>query len=60
MIYALLPVTISILASKGFDILLDREYDKYTFQKVLYVAGGITMLSLFFLIFSDTFLDFYN
>lgn len=60
MIYALLPVTISILASRGFDVLLDREYDKYTFQKVLYVAGSIITLSLFFLIFSDTFVDFYN
>ena len=58
MIYALLPVTISILASRGFDVLLDREYDKYTFQKVLYVAGSITMLSLFFLIFPILWLIF--
>ena len=59
MIYAMLPVIISILAAKGFDLsLLIFEEKKQTFKKVLYVAGGVAMLSLIFLIISDSLIDF--
>ena len=58
MIYAMLPVIISILAAKGFDLLLALKENKETFEKVLYVVGGVAILSIILLIISDSLLDF--
>ena len=58
MIYAMLPVIISILAARGFDLLSALKDKKQTFLKVLYVAGGVAILSLVLLIISDSLIDF--
>ena len=58
MIYAILAVTISILAAKGYDILLSSKGKKRAFKKVLYFVGGITAVSILFLIISDFMIDF--
>lgn len=59
MIYAMLALTISILAAKGFDVLLSTEVrNKYCLQKVLYVTGGVFIFSLILIIFSEQLVDF--
>ena len=58
MIYALLAITISVLAAKGYDILLSAKEKKYAFQKVFYIVGGIAAVSFLFLIVSDFMIDF--
>ena len=58
MIYAMLPIPISILAARGFDLLSAFKDEKQTFIKVLYVAGGVASLSLILLIISDSLIDF--
>ena len=58
MIYAMLPIPISILAARGFDLLSAFKDEKQTFIKVLYVAGGVATLSLILLIISDSLIDF--
>ena len=58
MIYAMLPIPISILAARGFDLLSAYKDEKQTFIKVLYVAGGVATLSLILLIISDSLIDF--
>ncbi len=58
MIYAMLPVIISILAARGFDLLSAFKGEKQTLLKVLYVAGGVAILSLILLIISDSLIDF--
>ena len=58
MIYAMLPIPISILAARGFDLLSAFKDKKQTCLKVLYVAGGVATLSLILLIISDSLIDF--
>ena len=58
MIYALLPITISILAAKGYDILVSSKGEKHIFKKALYFVGGIVAVSFLFLIVSDVMIDF--
>ena len=58
MIYALLPVTISILAAKGYDILVSSKEEKHIFKKAFYFVGGIVAVSFLFLIVSDFMIDF--
>ena len=58
MIYALLPITISILAAKGYDILVSSKGEKHIFKKALYFVGGIVAVSFLFLIVSDFMIDF--
>ena len=58
MIYAMLPIIISVLAARGFDLLSALKDKKQTFFKVLYVAGGVATLSLILLIVSDSIIDF--
>ena len=58
MIYALLPITISILAAKGYDILVSSKGEMYIFKKALYFVGGIVAVSFLFLIVSDFMIDF--
>jgi len=58
MIYALLAITISILAAIGYDTLLRSKDNDFAFKKVLYVVGGITVVSFLFLIISDFIIDF--
>ena len=58
MIYALLPITISILAAKGYDILVSSKGDKHIFKKAFYFVGGIVAVSFLFLIVSDFMIDF--
>ena len=58
MIYAILPVIISILAARGFDFLSAFKDKKQTLLKVTYVAGGVAILSLILLILSDSLIDF--
>ena len=55
----MLALTISILAAKGFDVLLSTEVrNKYCLQKVLYVTGGVFIFSLILIIFSEQLVDF--
>ena len=58
MIYALLPITISILAAKGYDILVSSKGEKHIFKKAFYFVGGIVAVSFLFLIVSDFMIDF--
>ena len=58
MIYALLPITISILAAKGYDILVNSKGEKHIFKKAFYFVGGIVAVSFLFLIVSDFMIDF--
>ena len=58
MIYALLPITISILAAKGYDILISSKGEKYILKKTFYFVGGIVALSFLFLVVSDFMIDF--
>ena len=58
MIYALLPITISILAAKGYDILVSLKGEKHIFKKAFYFVGGIVAVSFLFLIVSDFMIDF--
>ena len=58
MIYAMLPVIISILAARGFDFYQLLKIKNKPFSKVLYVAGGVAILSLILLIISDSLIDF--
>ena len=58
MIYALLPITISILAAKGYDILVSSKEEKHIFKKAFYFVGGIVAVSFLFLIVSDFMIDF--
>ena len=48
MIYALLPITISILAAKGYDILVSSKGEKHIFKKAFYFVGGIVAVSFYF------------
>jgi len=58
MIYALLPITISILAARGYDILVSSKGEKHPFKKAFYFVGGIVAVSFLFLIVSDFMIDF--
>ena len=58
MIYALLPITISILAAKGYDTLVSSKGEKHIFKKAFYFVGGIVAVSFLFLIVSDFMIDF--
>ena len=58
MIYALLPITISILAAKGYDIMISSKGEKHIFKKAFYFVGGIVAVSFLFLIVSDFMIDF--
>ena len=42
MIYALLPITISILAAKGYDILVSSKGEKHIFKKAFYFVFAHT------------------
>ncbi len=58
MIYALLAVTIPILAGRGYDSLIKGKKELRTFSYVLYISGGITVLSCILLLFGNSFIDF--
>jgi len=58
MIYALLPITISILAAKGYDTLISSKGEKHIIRKAFYFVGAIVMVSFLFLIVSDFMIDF--
>ncbi|MBA65181.1 MAG: hypothetical protein CMG55_05205 [Candidatus Marinimicrobia bacterium] len=58
MIYALLAVTIPILAGRGYDSLINGKKELQTFNYVLYISGGIAVLSCFLLLFGNSFIDF--
>ena len=58
MIYALLAVTIPILAGRGYDSLIKGKEEPQAFTYVLYISGGIAILSCFLLMFGNSFIDF--
>ena len=58
MIYAFLAITVPILAGRGFDSLIKAKDDSHTFKFVIYISGGIALLSFLFLLFGDSFIDF--
>lgn len=60
MIYVLLAVTLPILAAKGFDTFQKNIEEKETFKKAAYVAGGIGVLSILFLLFGESLFYFSN
>ena len=58
MIYALLAITVPILAGRGFDSLIKAKDDSHMFKFVIYISGGIALLSFLFLLFGNSFIDF--
>tara|TARA_Y100001970_G_scaffold172632_1_gene210972 strand:+ start:1504 stop:3804 length:2301 start_codon:yes stop_codon:yes gene_type:complete len=58
MIYALLAITFPILAAKGFETFIINAEKKYTFKKVIYIAGGVGILSILFLMLGDSIFNF--
>ena len=58
MIYALLAITIPILAARGYDTFINRDNGKHIFEKILYFIGGIAASSFLLLILADFSIDF--
>ena len=58
MIYALLAITIPILAARGYDTFIKQDNGKHIFGKVLYFIGGIAASSFLLLILADFSIDF--
>ena len=58
MIYALLAITIPILAARGYDTFINQDNGKYIFEKILYFIGGIAASSFLLLILADFSIDF--
>ena len=58
MIYALLAITIPILAARGYDTFINQDNGKHIFEKILYFIGGIAASSFLLLILADFSIDF--
>ena len=58
MIYALLAITIPILAARGYDTFIKQDNEKHIFGKALYFIGGIAASSFLLLILADFSIDF--
>ena len=58
MIYALLAVTIPILAARGYDTLITLHNKREIFKKVLYFTGGVAAVSFLLLVLADFSIDF--